>query len=79
VEKIKTAQLRWFEHVKMTDNKLTMQSGRQKAGGKGKIGNNLDTGYSSNNERTKIGGWSLERQRRMKSCNKFLKWVQEDV
>ena len=39
---------------------------------------NLDTGYSSSNERVRIGGYGLGRQRWMENINKFLKWVQKD-
>ena len=39
----------------------------------------MDTEYSLNNERTRIGGWGLGIQKWIKNINKFQKWVQEDA
>ena len=46
---------------------------------KEKAETNLGIGYRSDNERMRIGGWSLRIQSWSDSGNDFLKWVQEDV
>ena len=46
---------------------------------RGKTETTLDTGYRSDNERTKIGGRGQGGKSWLKSSNKFLKRVQENV
>ena len=60
---MKTAVLRWLGHIKrMTENRLPkklnewMSKGRRK-----REEQTFDTGYSANNEKTRIGGRGLGR------------------
>ena len=68
VETLKTIQLRWLWIHKNNDRQQTTEediyecilTGQRK---KGRSPTNLGTGYGSNNERTRIGRWSLGKQR----------------
>ena len=67
----KIAQLIWFRHMKsMTNYRRRYVNGCQSDGEKGRDRNNLVTAYSSDNERTRIGGLGLGIQICMDNNNK---------